>query len=154
MKRIFNGLFYGLKFLLLIGAFGLTLFILIRMNLRLEKDIMSILPQFIPFLVLLVLFIINMILKQVGVSKNLFYNLTCCLVFTTIILVGCRAILDTNMVLNAKYGYGIDFNFFDNFLSYIKIMLYGLIIADILFMFREKEKLVEEKSKKKKKAYK
>ena len=113
---------------------------------------MSILPQFIPFLVLLVLFIINMILKQVGVSKNLFYNLTCCLVFTTIILVGCRAILDTNMVLNAKYGYGIDFNFFDNFLSYIKIMLYGLIIADILFMFREKEKLVEEKSKKKKKA--
>lgn len=130
MKRIFNGLFYGLKFLLLIGAFGLTLFILIRMNLRLEKDIMSILPQFIPFLVLLVLFIINMILKQVGVSKNLFYNLTCCLVFTTIILVGCRAILDTNMVLNAKYGYGIDFNFFDNFLSYIKIMLYGLIIAD------------------------
>ncbi len=152
MKRIFNGLFYGLKFLLLIGAFGLTLFILIRMNLRLEKDIMSILPQFIPFLVLLVLFIINMILKQVGVSKNLFYNLTCCLVFTTIILVGCRAILDTNMVLNAKYGYGIDFNFFDNFLSYIKIMLYGLIIADILFMFREKEKLVEEKSKKKKKA--
>ena len=152
MKRIFNGLFYGLKFLLLIGAFGLTLFILIRMNIRLEKDMMSILPQFIPFIILLVLFIINMILRQVGVSKNLFYNLTCCLVFTTIILVGCRAILDTNMVLNAKYGYGIDFNFFDNFLSYIKIMLYGLIIADILFMFREKEKLVEEKSKKKKKA--
>lgn len=152
MKRIFNGLFYGLKFLLLIGAFGLTLFILIRMNIRLEKDMMSILPQFIPFIILLVLFIINMILRQVGVSKNLFYNLTCCLVFTTIILVGCRAILDTNMVLNAKYGYGIDFNFFDNFLPYIKIMLYGLIIADILFMFREKDKEIEEKSKKQKKA--
>ena len=152
MKRIFNGLFYGLKFLLLIGAFGLTLFILIRMNIRLEKDMMSILPQFIPFIILLVLFIINMILRQVGVSKNLFYNLTCCLVFTTIILVGCRAILDTNMVLNAKYGYGIDFNFFDNFLPYIKIMLYGLIIADILFMFREKDKKIEEKSKKQKKA--
>ena len=152
MKRIFNGLFYGLKFLLLIGAFGLTLFILIRMNIRLEKDMMSILPQFIPFIILLVLFIINMILRQVGVSKNLFYNLTCCLVFTTIILVGCRAVLDTNMVLNAKYGYGIDFNFFDNFLPYIKIMLYGLIIADILFMFREKDKEIEEKSKKQKKA--
>ena len=38
MKRIFNGLFYGLKFLLLIGAFGLTLFILIRMNIRLANS--------------------------------------------------------------------------------------------------------------------
>lgn len=152
MKRIFNGLFYGLKFLLLIGAFGLTLFILIRMNIRLEKDMTSVIPQFIPFTILLVLFIVNMILKQVGISKNLFYNLTCCLVFITIILVGCRAIFDTNMVLNAKYGYGIDFNFFDNFLPYIKIMLYGLIIADILFMFREKDKKIEEKSNDKKKA--
>lgn len=152
MKKIFNGLFYGLKFLLLIGAFGLTLFILIRMNMRLEKDMMSILPQFIPFMVLLVLFIINMILKQVGVSKNLFYNLTCCLVFSTIIVAGCRAIFDTNMVLNVKYGYGIDFNFFDNFLPYLKIMLYGLIIANILFMFREKENVMGEKSKMNKKA--
>lgn len=140
MKRIFNGLFYGLKFLLLVAAFGLTLFILIRMNMRLEKDVMSILPEFIPFAVLLILFIVNMVFKQRGVTGNMFYNLTCCLAFTVIICVALRAILDTNMVLNEKYGYGIDFNFFDNFISYIKIMLYGLSIANILFMFREREK--------------
>ena len=139
MKRIFNGLFYGFKFLLLIGSFGVTLFILIRMNIRLDKDMVSILPQFIPFIVLLILFIINIIFKHSGVTKNLFYNLTCCLVLITIIFVSCRAIFDTNMVLNEKYGYGVDFNFFDNFLPYIKIMLYGLIIGDFLFIFKEKK---------------
>ena len=145
MKKIFNGLFYGLKFLLLIAAFALALFIFIRMNMRLNKDIISVLPQFVPFLLLLILFIINMIFRQEGVTKCLFYNLTCCLVLTTIVLVSLRAILDTNMVLNGKYGYGIDFNFFDNFLAYIDMMVYGLIISNILFMFKEKDNIKDEK---------
>ncbi len=139
MKKIFNYMFYGLKFLFLIGAFGLTLFIMIRMNVRLEKSMVSILPVFIPFVLLLVVFIINMIFKQKGVSDNLFYNITCCLVFATIIFVCYRAMFDTNMVLNEKYGYGVDFNFFDNFVAYINIMLYGLFIANIFFMFKERE---------------
>ena len=44
------------------------------------------------------------------------------------------------MVLNEKYGYGVDFNFFDNFIAYMNIMLYGLSIANIFFMFKEREK--------------
>lgn len=152
MKKIFNGLFYGLKFLLLIAAFALSLFIFLRMNMRLDKSLVSVLPQFIPFVILLILFIVNMLFKQEGVTKCLFYNLTCCLVLTTIVLVSLRAIMDTNMVLNGKYGYGIDFNFFDNFLAYIDIMVYGLIISNILFMFKEKDKEVEsDKSNKSKK---
>lgn len=143
MKKIFNWLFYGLKFLLLIAALGLTLFVLIRMNVRLEKNMMSVLPELVPFALLLILFIVNMIFKQKGVNENIFYNLTCSLVLATIVCVTLRAVLDTNMVLNEKYGYGVDFNFFDNFVAYINIMLYGLSIANILFMFREKDKNVE-----------
>ena len=146
MKKIFNILFYVLKFILLIAAFGLTLFILIRMNIRLDKSITDSLSNFIPFIILFILFIVNMILKQSSVTKNVFYNLTCCLVLGTIVLVSLRSILDTNMVLNGKYGYGIDFNFFDNFLAYINIMLYGLSIANIFFMFREKEDIEVEKT--------
>ena len=151
MKKIFNGLFYGLKFLLFVVAFGLTLFILIRMNMRLNKDFTSIISEFIPFVILLILFIVNLLFKQKNISKNLFYNLTCCLVLSTIIVVALISLLDTNMVLNEKYGYGVDFNFFDNFIPYIKIMLYGLSIADILFMFREKDndKIKDEKKSKK-----
>ena len=147
MKKIFNGLFYFFKFILLIAAFGLTLFVLIRMNVRLEKNMISILPELIPFVILLIIFIINMAFKQVGVIKNLFYNLTCCLVFATIICVALRAVFDTNMVLNEKYGYGVDFNFFDNFVAYINIMLYGLFIANIFFMFKEREKEMSKKVK-------
>ena len=149
MKKIFNILFYVLKFILLIAAFGLTLFVLIRMNIRLDKGITDSLSNFIPFIILFILFIVNMILKQSSVIKNVFYNLTCCLVLSTIILVSLRSVLDTNMVLNGKYGYGIDFNFFDNFLAYINIMLYGLSIANIFFMFREKEDIKVEKTHKK-----
>ena len=114
------------------------------MNMRLEKSIVSVLPELIPFVVLLVIFVINMLFKQVGVTKNLFYNLTCCLVLGTIVFVCYRTIFDTNMVLNGKYGYGADFNFFDNFVAYIKIMLYGLAIANVLFMIREKDKREKE----------
>ena len=93
------------------------------------------------------MFIVNLLFKQKNISKNLFYNLTCCLVLSTIIVVALRSLLDTNMVLNEKYGYGVDFNFFGNFIPYIKIMLYGLSIADVLFMFREKDndKIKDEK---------
>ena len=136
MKKIFNWLFYGLKFLLLIATLGLTLFVFIRMNVRLEKNMMSVLPELIPFVLLLILFIVNMIFKQKGIKENIFYNLTCCLVLATIVCVALRAVFDTNMVLNEKYGYGVDFNFFDNFVSYINIMLYGLSIANVLFMFK------------------
>ena len=147
MKKMINGMFYILKFLLLICAFGLSLFIIIRMNVRLEKNILSEWPVFLPFLLLLVVFLINIIFNQKNVTSNLFYNITCCLVLATVILVSLRAVFDENMVLNQKYGYGIDFNFFDNFIAYIKIMFYGLVIGNIFFMFKEKDSKKELASK-------
>lgn len=146
MKKIFNYMFYGLKFLLLIASFAICLFIMMRMNMRLDKSFVTIIPELIPFLILLVIFIINIILNQKEVTDNLFYNITCCLVLATILFVGYRAIFDKNMVLNEKYGYGIDFNYFDNFISYIKIMLYGLVIGNIFFMFKDREESKREKA--------
>ena len=151
MKKIFNGLFYFLKFLLYLAAFGLTVFILVRMNIRLEKNFTTLIPQLLPFGLLLILLIINLFLRQKSVNNNIFYNITSCLVFATIIFVSYRAMFDTNMVLNEKYGYEVEFNYFDNFIPYIKIMLYGLIISDIFFMFRLKDN-DERNSKKTKKA--
>lgn len=143
MKKIFNWLFFALKFILLIVALGLTLFVLIRMNVRLEKSMMSVIPQLVPFGILLILFIINMIFKQKNVNENIFFNLTCSLALATIVCVSLRSVFDPNMILRDKYGYGVDFNFFDNFIPYINIMLYGLSIADILFMFKEKDSKVK-----------
>ncbi len=136
MKKILNIIFAVLKYILLLGAFAITLFIMVRMNVRLEKSFVTLLPEFIPFLIIFLLFIINLVFKQEGVNNNIFYNLTACIIFTTIIVVGYRAFADKNMVLNEKYGYGIDFNYFNTFISYMKIMLYGLSVSNILFMIK------------------
>lgn len=140
MKKILNIMFIILKYILLLGAFAITLFIIVRMNARLSKSFSTVIPEFIPFLLIFLLFVINLLFKQKGVNNNIFYNLTSCIVFATIILVGYRAFADKNMVLNEKYGYGVDFNYFNTFIAYMKIMLYGLIVSNILFMFQPKEK--------------
>ncbi len=136
MKKILNIIFAVLKYILLLGAFAITLFIMVRMNVRLEKSFITLMPEFIPFLIIFLLFIINLVFKQEGVNNNIFYNLTSCIIFTTIIVVGYRAFADKNMVLNEKYGYGIDFNYFNTFISYMKIMLYGLSVSNLLFMIK------------------
>ena len=111
MKKILNIMFIILKYILLLGAFAITLFIIVRMNARLSKSFSTVIPEFIPFLLIFLLFVINLLFKQKGVNNNIFYNLTSCIVFATIILVGYRAFADKNMVLNEKYGYGVDFNY-------------------------------------------
>ena len=57
MTKILNGIFNATKYLLFIAAFGITIFIVIQMNSRLEKGFMTSINVFIPFFVLLGLFI-------------------------------------------------------------------------------------------------
>ncbi len=143
MKNILNIIFSVLKYILLIGAFGVTLFIILQMNHRLNKPFTSVIPVFLPYVILFILFLLNFILKQKGVINSLFYNLTSCLVLCTILVVGYRSFADKNMVLNEIYGYGIDFNYFNNFIAYMKIMLYGLSLSNVLLMFQPKEEKEE-----------
>ena len=149
MKQIFNGLFYFLKFLLFIASFALTLFIIVQMYRRLGKNIMESVKVFLPYLIIILLFVVNLFAKQESVTKNIFYNLTCTLVFTTIILVGLRAMYDSNMVLREQLGRNINFNYFGYFIPFMKIMLYGLSISNIFFMFtgksrKKKKEIVEQ----------
>ena len=139
MNKILNSIFLVLKFILLILSFGLTLYIVLSMYKRIEKNIIESLPIFIPYIILLLLFFINITMNQKSVNKNLFYNLTCCLVFGCICLVGVRAILDKNMLLNEIMGYDINFSYFSDFISFMKIMIYGLIIGNVCFMVHERE---------------
>jgi len=82
----------------------------------------------------MIIFFINIIFRQKSVNSNLFYNLTCCLVFSTTIVVGIRAICDTNMILNRVMGYNINFIYFSDYIAFMKILVYGLCISNILFM--------------------
>lgn len=135
MKKILNHFFSFFKYIFLIAAFGLTLFITLRMYLRLNKSMVESVYIFLPYGLLLLLFILNFVLRRNAILKNIFFNITCNLVFITNILVCLRAIYDKNLLFNGIQRMGVDFNYFNNYLSFNRIMLYGLIIADIIFMF-------------------
>lgn len=139
MKKILNGILMVLKFILLILGFGLSFFIILSMYKRIDKNIIESIPIFIPFILVLFLFFINIIMNQKSVNSNIFYNLTCCLVFCCILVAGLRSVLDKNMLLNSIMGYNINFSYFSDFIAFMKIMLYGLSLANIFFMIHEKE---------------
>ena len=139
MKKLLNSMFLVLKFILLIFAFAVTLYIILSMYNRVNKDILEALPIFIPYILLLLLFFINITVKQRTVNDNIFYNFTCCLVFSCICIVGLRSIFDTNMLLNKIMGYGINFSYFSDFIPFMKIMIYGLVISNVFFMVHEEE---------------
>ena len=134
MKKLLNLLFSFLKYLLLLIAFGSTLFLILKFNARLNKNIKDSISVFIPYILLFILFILNICLDRKYVKKNIFYNITCCLVCATNIVVAYRAMFDTNMVFHSIQKSGVNFNYFNDYLSFNNIMLYGLSIANIVFM--------------------
>ena len=150
MTKILNGMFYLLKFLLIVLAFGSSLYVLVAMYRRLDKNMIDLLRVFIPYIVLVVLWILNIFFRQQSVTKNVFYNLTCCLVFATIILLACRALFDESMILILKTKYHTNFDFFSDMLTFANVMIYGLCIADVFlalsdakFKFGKKDKKVD-----------
>lgn len=143
MKKIINLILFVLKFLLFLGAFASSVYIVISMYRRLNKNVTESIDVFMPYFILLILFFINIIFRQKTVNQNIFYNLSCCLVFLTTILVGIRAIYDTNMILNKIMGYNINFIYFEEYIVFMKLLMYGLSFGNILFMFSFNEKIKE-----------
>ena len=158
MIKIANKIFYILKNIMLPIVLVATIYIIMFMFKRLEKEIFGAnLMEFIgviaPFVVILILSVVNATLKQDNIRNNLFYNITSFIVMFTICIFCYRALFDQNMFLWHKYGYNINFNYFADQVAPIKVMLYGLSIANILLMvewyIKDEEKvLVEEKEKK------
>ncbi len=140
MIKMINGLLYGLKYLLLIISFALGSYIVLYMYQRLDKPLLDSIFIALPFLILFLLFAINMLCNQKRVTSNLFYNLTCCLVFAVILFIEYRTLFDTNMIANSKLGYNINFNYFADNINAIKVMIIGLIVGNVLFMLPNDDK--------------
>lgn len=152
MINIINKLFMFLKILLLIVAFGLTLYIILYMYYSLGKqpfgnDLLDFVQNLIPFVLLLILYMLNIALKQKTVNDNIFYNITCFLVTVTILFIGYRAMCDQNMILWHKTDYHINFDYYADQLFQIKAMLYGLVIANGFLigehLLSKKKKVIE-----------
>lgn len=145
MINVFNKIFNVFKFLLLIIAFVLSFYIIIYMYHRLGKSLYFSYSIVIPYVLLFVVYCINLIFKQKRVNNSLFYNLTSCIIFILIIFVDYRALSDNYMIAYQRLGYNINFNYFNDFIIPMKIMLYGLIVTNVLLMinFRSKDSFIK-----------
>ncbi len=134
MTKVLNTFFSILKYLLFIAAFGSCLYIMLNMNQRLSKSMLDSISVFVPYLLLLIMFVVNLVGNQDAVNKNLFFNLTCCLVLSLIVFVGYRAIADDYMLARALFSQHINFNYYADMISPLKVMLYGLTLADVFLL--------------------
>ena len=139
MTKILNKLFRILHIIMLPILLVATIYIVMFMFQRLEKEIFGanfteFLGVIFPYLLLIILNIINMFLKQNNVKDNLFYNTTAFLVMIVITVFCLRALFDQNMFLWHKYGYNMNFNYFSDQIAPMKVMLYGLSIANVVLI--------------------
>ena len=143
MIKVFNKIFNLLKIILLFLAFALTTYILIFMYQRLEKNPLGeyfgeFFGVLLPFIILLLLFTINLSCRQKHVNNSIFFNLASVISLMAVLYFGYRAMFDQNMVYWGKEGYGINFSYFADQITQIKTMLYIIGVADILLIVEGK----------------
>ena len=139
MNKILNKILSFLRIILLLASFAITLYIILYMYYNLGKEpfgnsFMDFLAIMLPFIILLIFIVINMVLKNKLVSQNIFYNLTSVLVLGVILYMGYRAMFDQNMILWHKTDYHINFEYFADQLFQIKAMLYALSAANLFLL--------------------
>ena len=98
------------------------------------ENLLEFVQVIFPFILLIILNLVNLVLKQDEIKENTFYNATSLLVVITIAIFCIRALYDQNMFFIHKYKYGINFNYFSDQIAAIKVMLYGLSVGNILLM--------------------
>lgn len=136
MDKLINKILFYTKVIFLLIAFVITLYILlIRMD-TYSYSVFSILPLFIPLLLVLIIFVFSFFLN-VG-NDNMFFNIIGVLMLLAIIIIDYRTVFDSNIISKTK----INLYFFDIQTSKIKIMLYLTFISNILLIILEKKKKI------------
>ena len=101
-----------------------------------ELSILSMLPIFIPLLLVSIVFIFSLFLN-IG-KNNTFFNIVGVLVLLAIIIIDYRTLFDNNIISKTK----LNFIFFDSLVLKMKIMLYLTFISNILLIIYEKKKKI------------
>lgn len=150
MVRILNGFLNIIKLLLLVACFVFTFFIIISMYNRLEKPLIGSIYNFIPYILLFILFSINLIFRQKQVTQNTFYNVVCIMVFLMLGFSIYRTFMDKNMIVLLRLGYDINFNYFADMIAPMRVLLYTLSLCNVLLIISgldfEKKKIKKEEN--------
>ena len=99
MKEILNKLFGFLKYVLLVVAFGLVFYGIMATYSRLQKPMTDAIDVFLPFVLVLIVFFVNIFVGTKYSSSRLFFNFVACFSLMVSIIIGLRSIFDKNMLL-------------------------------------------------------
>ncbi len=143
MVKILSRLCFHLKNIIIFATLFATIYIIMFMFKRIEKDIfganlMEFISIVLPFIVFLIISLINIFFKHDSIKDNTFFNITSLIASITIAIFCYRALMDQNMLFWHKYGYNMNFNYFADQLAAVKVMLYGLSIADVILVISSK----------------
>lgn len=143
MLNLLNKLFIVLKLLLLLLGLGFSAYIMLSLYTYLEKNLFSsqitdFIKVIIPYLILLLLIVLNLLLRNKEVNDNILYNFCSVIGLVAIVFILYRSIFDNNIILSYKNQYNIAFDYFSDQLSFIKIILYSLSIVDILLIIENR----------------
>ena len=134
MIKIINKILIYTKIILLLIAFTITLYILLLRMDYTSLGIGSILPLFIPLLLVLIVYVFSYFLNK-G-NDNIFYNVASILVLLSIIVIDYRTIFDNN--INSIYN--INVGYFVVHSLKIEIMLYLTFLGNLMLIINEKKK--------------
>ena len=141
MTRILNKLFYYLKNILLPILLVATIFIIMQMFQRLDKNpfganFFEFLEVIFPYILLIILLVVNIFLNNKEVKNNIFYNLVSFMVMLMITVFCYRALFDQNMLMWHRYKYQINFTYFTDQIAPMKVSLYLLAFANIMLIIK------------------
>lgn len=121
---------------------------------RLEKPLSESITVIFPFVLVFVIFVINLFVSKKSCSGNLLFNFGTLLILVVVILIGVRAKFDTNMLIYYKYNISYNSAYLADNLAMIESMLYiifasnvFLIVSDF-FEKRESKKIAQRNQKK------
>ena len=141
MTKILNKLFYYIKNILLPILLVATIFIIMQMFQRLDKNpfganFFEFLEVIFPYILLIILLVVNVFLNNKEVKDNLFYNLVSFMVILMISVFCYRALFDQNMLMWHRYKYKINFSYFTDQIAPMKVSLYLLSFSNIILIIK------------------
>lgn len=144
MTNILNRFLNILKYILFVIMSIILFYGIINSYSKTGKNIILALDLFLPFILGVISIMLNIFSKKSKINQNMFFNLVAITTYTAIIIVGLRANFDYNMISFNKNPIKYNLIYFNENASFIKLMSYLLLVANLIFYSITKKEQKEE----------
>ena len=139
MTNILKKILTKINILLLVISFFFIIYINVYQFFSLDnnpfgKNFFEFFSILLPFVLLMSLYFINYINKHHTVNDNVAYKIVSLFSLIVILYILYRSIFDDNLILWHKTNYHINFDYFNNNLLPMNLILYGLSLVNIILI--------------------